>query len=261
MRPIGGFAIGRIGDVLGRKFTIMLTTFIMAISCLVMATVPTYEKIGITATIILIICRMSQGLASLGEIVGAQLYLSEFLKTPYRCVASGLMGFAETMGGFLALAMASFVTSMDLSWRYVFIGGAFIAVIGFIARTKLRETPDFVNHKLRIAKKMEQNNQDIEKIQNIYDEKINKKTVLAYAFTEFHFPICFYTSYVCLGDFFVKEVLGLTSDEVVSQNLKVTVFLAVALLVVACLAKKVHPVKTAIISALFFSVVLPLTPY
>ncbi|WPX96133.1 MFS transporter [Candidatus Bandiella euplotis] len=87
LRPIGGFVIGWIGDEIGRKATIVITTLIMATSCLMMATVGTYAEIGITATIIVMVCRMLQGFSSLGEVMGASLYLSEIFKPPHRYMA------------------------------------------------------------------------------------------------------------------------------------------------------------------------------
>ena len=73
LRPVGGFIIGKIGDARGRKFTITLTTFVMATACLIMAFTPIYQDIGITATIMIMVARMLQGFSSLGEIAGVQL--------------------------------------------------------------------------------------------------------------------------------------------------------------------------------------------
>ena len=152
IRPIGGFIIGRIGDIMGRKFTIMLTTFVMAISCLIIAGTPTYEEIGLTASILMVISRMVQGVSSLAEIMGAQIYLSENLKTPYRCIAAGIPGVFAQIGGLTALICASFVMNMGLNWRIIFILGAVVAVIGLLARTRLRETSDFINYKYKLQK-------------------------------------------------------------------------------------------------------------
>ena len=76
-RPIGGFVIGRIGDKIGRKKTVMITTFVMAGCCVTMAALPTYAEIGITATVVMILCRALQGFSSMGEVTGAQLYVME----------------------------------------------------------------------------------------------------------------------------------------------------------------------------------------
>lgn len=81
LRPVGGFIIGRLGDQIGRKYTILITTFIMATSCVTMATLKTYEQIGITATVIVIICRMAQGFSSMGKSIGAEIFNRNFEDT------------------------------------------------------------------------------------------------------------------------------------------------------------------------------------
>jgi MHS family proline/betaine transporter-like MFS transporter len=58
LRPIGGLLVGWIGDHIGRKNTIIITTFVMAFCCVTMASIGTYEKIGITASVVMIICRI-----------------------------------------------------------------------------------------------------------------------------------------------------------------------------------------------------------
>ncbi len=73
-RPIGAVIFGWLGDNMGRKTTVVITTFIMALSCLTMANLPTYAQIGITASWLVTICRIMQGISSVGEAVGAKLY-------------------------------------------------------------------------------------------------------------------------------------------------------------------------------------------
>ncbi len=259
LRPVAGLIIGKIGDIKGRKYTITITTFVMAIACLIMASTPGYEEIGITATIMVIVSRMLQGFSSLGEMMGAFLYLSEILKVPHKCVAAGIAGVA-THGGLFALSIASFVLFMGINWRWAFVAGAFIAIIGIFARLKLRETPEFTNHKLRIAKKMEKNNQDPKSYESFDNEKVNKKTVLAFFLTELHNPICGYITYIYLANF-MKESLNMTYEQVINHNLKIAILALIGALIVACLAKKVHPIKIAIISGLLFVVTLPFIPY
>ena len=82
LRPIGAFIFGWLGDNIGRKRTIIITTFMMSGSCFVMFMLPAYAQIGITASVIVIICRILQGMSSMGEVVGAQIYLMETIKRP-----------------------------------------------------------------------------------------------------------------------------------------------------------------------------------
>lgn len=69
-RPLGALIFGWIGDNIGRKSTIIITTILMSFTCIVVATLPTYNEIGIAASWIISICRIVQGIASIGERVG-----------------------------------------------------------------------------------------------------------------------------------------------------------------------------------------------
>lgn len=73
LRPIGALIFGYIGDNIGRKHTVIITTLMMSGSCVVMSVLPTYAEIGITASYTIIICRIIQGMSSMGEIIGAQV--------------------------------------------------------------------------------------------------------------------------------------------------------------------------------------------
>ena len=75
-RPFAALLFGWLGDNIGRKATVVMTTFLMSISCVIMANLPTYEQIGISAAWLVTLCRMLQGASSMGEVIGAELYLS-----------------------------------------------------------------------------------------------------------------------------------------------------------------------------------------
>ena len=77
LRPFGALIFGYIGDNIGRKTTVIITTMMMAVSCIIMANLPTYAQVGITATWVVTICRIVQGLSSMGEMMGAQIYITE----------------------------------------------------------------------------------------------------------------------------------------------------------------------------------------
>ncbi|MCC8462684.1 MAG: hypothetical protein LN546_05980 [Rickettsia endosymbiont of Ecitomorpha arachnoides] len=97
---------------------------------------------------------------------------------PIQYSSVALIGCLSAAGGMGALAVASFVTSNGLSWRYAFLAGAFIAVIGTVARKALRETADFANAKKQLKKLLEQANIDRNKLKNnpIWQQKVNLKT-------------------------------------------------------------------------------------
>lgn len=80
LKPIGALRFGYIGDKVGRKHTVIITTMLMAISCIIMAIVPTYAQIGITASWVITICRGLQGMSS----IGAELYTAEMIAPPLR---------------------------------------------------------------------------------------------------------------------------------------------------------------------------------
>ncbi len=143
-RPFGALLFGYIGDTVGRKASVVITTFIMAFSCIIMGFLPTYAQIGIAAAWTLTLCRLAQGLSSLGEIIGAELYLTEITKPPHQYPIVALISFSACAGGMAALGLATLATSYGFNWRIAFFVGGVVAVVGSIARTGLRETPIFI---------------------------------------------------------------------------------------------------------------------
>jgi len=105
MRPVGAFIFGYIGDNIGRKYTVIITTFLMALSSLTMFFLPTYAQIGITASWLVTICRMVQGMSSMGEIIGAVLYLTESIKEPKNYVPVALIRVLPALSTFTALGV------------------------------------------------------------------------------------------------------------------------------------------------------------
>ena len=261
LRPIGGLFIGWIGDRWGRKSTIMITMSIMACSCLTMANIGTYAEIGITASIVMITCRLLQGFSSLGEVIGTQIYMVEIFRPPNRYVYNEVIAIAVRSGGLLSLCVASFAVSAALNWRLAFWFGTAIALVGIAARTRLRETSEFVNYKIRIAKKLEKNNQNPSISGNIHiSERVDKKAVLAYFLLDLVCPLGMYTTYI-YPQKFMKEILGFSSEQVISQNLKVTFFTVLGAILIALLVRKHHPLKVAQVTLAFFVILLPFIPY
>ena len=114
-----------------------------------MAILPTYEQIGILSAWIVTVCRVVQGLSSMGEIIGAEIYVTEITKPPVQYVAVSLIDLAAYVGGAFAVGVAALVTIKGFDWRDAFWIGACIAVVGSVARTRLRETPEFLQKKLK----------------------------------------------------------------------------------------------------------------
>jgi MFS family permease len=145
LRPFGALVFGYLGDNIGRKSTVIITTFMMSVSCLVMANFPTYEQIGISAAWIVTICRIVQGMSCMGEGTGAELYLTETTEPPLRYPVVASVVISASVGTTAALAVASFVTSFGLNWPLAFWTCALVALIGTVARTTLGETPYFAD--------------------------------------------------------------------------------------------------------------------
>jgi MHS family proline/betaine transporter-like MFS transporter len=215
LRPFGALLFGYIGDNIGRKATVIITTAMMALSCIAMATLPTYAQIGIASAWMVTICRIFQGLSSMGEIVGAEIYLTEVTTPPARYPVVALIAAFSVLGGMCALAVSTFVISTESNWRLVFWIGASIAIFGSVARTKLRETKEFLDAKQKKNQKLKRT--VIEpKFLNI------KKTIIAYFLIFCPWPLFFYLSYIYCGNI-LKYQFGYTPEQVITQNLLVTV--------------------------------------
>ena len=147
MRPIGAVIFGWLGDYSGRKIALTHTMLLMALPTFMIAVLPTYEQIGIASSILLVLCRLMQGICTGGEYNNAAIFLLE--KTPIfkRGFYSGLMTASSILGFFLASMVAAFIDFFPTdfaTWRIPFLFGASIGILGFLYRTRyLTESPEF----------------------------------------------------------------------------------------------------------------------
>ncbi len=261
-RPIGAVIFGWLGDNMGRKFTVIITTFIMAASCLVMANLPTYAQIGVTATWIVTICRAVQGVSSMGEITGAELYLTETIKPPVQYASVGLMSVCGSLGKLGALGVASLVTSHGFNWRLAFWLGAAVALVDSVARTTLRETPEFADAKRRIKKVFEKTNTATAGLKDhpAWQEKVNKKTIIAFFLLQCAGPVCFYFIYVHCGNI-LKTNFGYTMAEVIQHNFIFCLVEVLTVLALCYLSLKIYPLLTVKIILFICSVFIIFCPY
>ena len=265
LRPLGAMIFGYIGDHFGRKITVVITTFIMALACFVMAILPTYAKIGIAAAWIVTICRALQGLASMGELTGAQLYIAEIMKPPARYLAVSLMAICTSLGTTFALFIAYLVTALEVNWRFAFLFGAIIAVIGSFARTGLRETPEFADAKRRIKNITDKSRANVNVLNdNSYmKENIKFKTILALILCDLIWPISSYFSYIYCGTI-LKTSFGFTATEVIKENFMISIVKLLFMIFVVYLNYKNHPLKIAkklLYSFIFIVIVTPTLMY
>lgn len=267
LRPFGALLFGYLGDHLGRKSTVVLTTMLMAISCIIMANLPTYSQIGITAAWAVTICRMVQGVASLGEIVGAEVYLTESLSPPIQYPYVAFVAVSSVFGTVMALVIASAFTSFEMNWRIAFWIGSCVAAIGSIARTRLRETAEFVDMKRRLKISLETagKKQTAETKKLIQQESAcanqpgSKKSVVMFFFIQCAWPICFYFAYVYCGN--SLKSFGYTAEQVIHQNLLVTLIQLVSLGGVSVLSYWVHPLKILKTKLLLFFIFILACPF
>lgn len=267
LRPFGALIFGYLGDNIGRKSTVIITTMLMSLSSIVMASLPTYAQIGITVAWIMTICRMVQGVASLGEIVGAEVYLTETIEKPARYPIVAFIAVSSVAGTVMALVVASAFTSFNMDWRIAFWIGAGIAAVGSIARTRLRETPEFAD----IKRRLKEVTSIEDKIEASKAKKLIRDTILSghkddYQKSAFLFfliqcswPICFYFSYVYCGN--ILKSLGCTAEQIIHQNLAVTLVQLASLGFVSCLSYRVHPLKILKVKALIFLAFIIAMPF
>ncbi|MBS0186410.1 MAG: MFS transporter, partial [Proteobacteria bacterium] len=267
LRPFGALFFGYIGDHLGRKTTVIMTTMIMAISCIIMASLPTYAQIGITAAWLVTLCRVAQGLSSMGEVIGAEIYMTEITKPPARYPAVGLIGCASRFGTVGALGVAMLVTSQGFNWRNGFWIGAAIALVGSLARTRLRETPDFVDMKRQLKKVMEDAREkkphtfkELKIVRETLErQKVSWKTMYAYFSVASGAAVSLYFSYFyCAG--LLKEI-GYTPNAIIYQNFFVSITELIGMTFTVILSYRIYPMKILKFKALLFIPFLCLLPF
>eukprot|EP00899_Mesostigma_viride_P016958 jgi/Mesvir1/25263/Mv20330-RA.1 len=174
LRPFGALLFGYIGDNIGR----------------------------ITAAWVVTICRMVQGLSAMGEVTGANIYITEITKPPIQYPAVTITSICSALGGVFALAVATFVTSFNFNWRIAFWIGALVAIVGAVARTRLRETPDFADAKRRVKKALAQIKRD---------PKILKENVI-WVEKNAHGRYAF-TWRICIAEIFLKIYFTLPQNK------------------------------------------------
>lgn len=248
LRPFGALIFGYLGDFIGRKITVTLTTMMMAISCIIMANLPTYAQVGISAAYAVTLCRIIQGISSLGEVVGAEIYLTEIIRPPAQYPAVSFIAVSCALGSMVAIALATLVTTLEADWRVAFWIGSGIAMVGSIARFKLRETPDFVDMKRRLLNSIDDSKnmgaykkaQILRKIMKAEKIRVDRLTSLAYFLVYCGWPVSFYFTYVYCGDI-LKNSLHYTPEQVVHQNFLVSLVHFLGFLIFSLLSYTTHP--------------------
>ncbi|TXN43192.1 MFS transporter [Methylobacterium sp. WL7] len=150
VRPFGALVFGRIGDLVGRKYTFLVTILIMGLSTFIVGILPNAATIGIAAPIILIVLRLAQGLALGGEYGGAATYVAEHAPNGRRGFYTSWIQTTATLGLFLSLLVILATRSLtgeaafaEWGWRIPFLVSVLLLGISVWIRLQLSESPAF----------------------------------------------------------------------------------------------------------------------
>ncbi|MGN1056061.1 MAG: MFS transporter [Comamonas sp.] len=150
VRPFGALVFGRLGDMIGRKYTFLVTILIMGVSTFIVGILPNYASIGIAAPVILMVLRMLQGLALGGEYGGAATYVAEHAPHGKRGAYTSWIQTTATLGLFMSLlVILGTRTAMgeekfaDWGWRIPFLVSILLLAISVWIRMTLHESPAF----------------------------------------------------------------------------------------------------------------------
>lgn len=159
MRPIGAIIFGHIGDKYGRKLSLSLSIILMSLPTALIGILPSYEKIGLLAPIILVFIRLLQGISIGGETSGFMTYLMESMPHSNNKALIGSIAVSSTALGLFFGFFASFICNFyfqenDWAWRVPFLISLPIGIVGIYIRTKLDESSEFqiLKNKRLVAK-------------------------------------------------------------------------------------------------------------
>ncbi|HEX2605249.1 MAG TPA: MFS transporter, partial [Oxalicibacterium sp.] len=153
VRPFGAIIFGRLGDMIGRKYTFLVTILIMGMSTAIVGMLPNYEAIGVAAPVILIVLRLLQGLALGGEYGGAATYVAEHAPHGKRGLFTSWIQTTATLGLFMSLLVILACREIlgkefeVWGWRIPFLISILLLVVSVYIRMQLNESPVFLRMK------------------------------------------------------------------------------------------------------------------
>ncbi len=154
VRPFGALVFGRIGDLVGRKYTFLVTLLIMGVSTTLIGLLPDYSQIGVFAPILLLLLRLLQGLALGGEYGGAATYVAEHAPDGKRGFYTSFIQTTATLGLFVSLGVILACRTFfgeeafaEIGWRVPFLLSIVLVAISVVIRRKLHESPVFLEMK------------------------------------------------------------------------------------------------------------------
>ncbi len=150
VRPFGSLVFGRLGDIVGRKYTFLVTMTLMGLSTFAVGFLPSYASIGVAAPLILVSLRLLQGLAVGGEYGGAATYLAEHAPNKKRGLFTSFLQTTATVGLFTALLLVIGLRTVlgeeafaAWGWRVPFLVSILLLAVSLWIRLKLSESPVF----------------------------------------------------------------------------------------------------------------------
>jgi len=184
VRPFGALVFGRLGDIVGRKYTFLLTLIIMGGSTFAIGLVPRYDSIGFTAPLIVLLLRLLQGLALGGEYGGAATYVAEHAPDHRRGYFTSWIQTTATLGLFVSLAVilltrhlldkdqsVSIAKFNDWGWRIPFLVSIVLVMVSVYIRLRMQESPLF-------AKLKTEGKTSVNPLKESFGHRLNLKIVL-----------------------------------------------------------------------------------
>ncbi len=148
MRPVGAAIFGHIGDRYGRARALLFSVAMMAVPTVLMGLLPTYDTIGIAASVLIVVLRMCQGIAVGGEFTASIVFLAENAPARRRGFFASFSMFGATTGTMLGAAVGALLTNAlsaealeSWGWRVAFVSGIVVAVVGIIIRRGMFDSP------------------------------------------------------------------------------------------------------------------------
>lgn len=151
VRPVGAIVFGHIGDRFGRRTALVASVLLMSGSTMAFGLLPTYDTAGILAPVLLLTCRVLQGLSASGELTGANVLVMEHAPSDRRGRAVAIVNVAGNAGAFTAAAVGYVLARVlrpeqlaSWGWRVAFLVAALIGLVGIYLRSRVLESPEFV---------------------------------------------------------------------------------------------------------------------
>jgi MFS family permease len=184
IRPFGALVFGRLGDLIGRKYTFLLTLVLMGGSTFAIGCIPSYESIGFLAPVLVLLLRLIQGLALGGEYGGAATYVAEHAPDHRRGYFTSWIQTTATLGLFISLgvilvtrhlldadAAKSIAKFNDWGWRIPFLLSILLVIVSIYIRMKMQESPLF-------SKLKSEGKTSVNPLKESFTHKANLKMVL-----------------------------------------------------------------------------------